>query len=207
MKRVLSEDSNCVDVGAHRGAILRPVFKFAPNGTHYAFEPIPDLYQDLVRSFPAARVYRIALSDKSGVATFHHVTRYPGYSGLLRRRYPSDNVDVRQIEVKQDTLDSVLGEKGSIDFMKIDVEGAELNVLKGAERTIQNNKPIIIFEHELGAVEQYGTAPSEIYGLLSDYGLSVSLLRNWLRNEKPLNRKDFVEHFERGTVINFMAYP
>jgi FkbM family methyltransferase len=207
IKRVLSENSNCIDVGASIGVILNSILKAAPKGTHYAFEPIPALYQDLVDSFPEVHVFPFAVSDKSGVATFHHVVSRPAYSGIRRRRYPSDNEVVRQIEVRQDTLDNVIGGGLPIHFIKIDVEGAELGVLKGAANTIRNNKPTILFEHELEAIEQYGTATDEIYDLLSSYGLHVSFMRGWLREEKPLSRKEFVENVERGANINFIAHP
>ena len=207
IERVLSEDSNCIDVGASVGMILNTVLRVAPKGTHYAFEPIPTLYKDLVESFPAACVLPIALSDKSGVTTFHYVVSRPAYSGIRQRRYPSDNEVVKQIEVRQDTLDNVIGGELPIHFIKIDVEGAEIQVLKGAANTIRNHKPTIVFEHELGAIEQYGTSTYEIYELLSSYGLHVSSTKDWLRGKKPLSRKDFVDNVERGADSNFIAHP
>jgi len=47
MKRVLREDSNCVDVGCHQGSILREMLRLAPKGTHFAFEPLPGMYEGL----------------------------------------------------------------------------------------------------------------------------------------------------------------
>ena len=207
IKGVLANDFNCVDVGTHRGELLRTIVRFAPTGTHYAFEPIPSLYQDLIKSFPAARVYQIALSDEPGITTFYYVPRYSAFSGLRQRPYPSDNIAVRQIEVRQDTLDDIVNGEVPIHFIKIDVEGAEFNVLKGAASTIRTNKPIIIFEHELAAIEQYGHNSDEVYELLSDYGLHVSLIGDWLQNRKALDQQDFVEHVKRRTKINFIAYP
>ena len=43
MSRVLSADSNCVDVGCHQGQFLREFLKYAPRGRHFAFEPLPHL--------------------------------------------------------------------------------------------------------------------------------------------------------------------
>jgi SAM-dependent MidA family methyltransferase len=43
MSRVLKKDSNCIDIGANEGTILRDMLKFAPRGDHMAIEPIPDL--------------------------------------------------------------------------------------------------------------------------------------------------------------------
>lgn len=207
IKRVLSANSNCVDIGCAQGSILREIFKFAPDGTHYAFEPIPELYQDLIIRFPAAHVYQLALSDRRGVTAFHHVISQPASSGLRQRRYPSNNEIVKQIEVRQDTLDNLVGEEVPIHLIKIDVEGAELDVLRGAVRTIRKNRPVVVFEHELGAADYYGAKPEEVYKILSDCGLRVSLMKRWLRNEMPLDLEDFVRRFEHGTDVNFVAYP
>lgn len=57
MKRVLREDSNCVDVGCHKGNILRLMMHLAPKGTHFAFEPLPKMYQELLESFGSNENY------------------------------------------------------------------------------------------------------------------------------------------------------
>jgi len=41
MKGLLRADSNCIDIGCHKGEILREMLKYAPNGQHFAFEPLP----------------------------------------------------------------------------------------------------------------------------------------------------------------------
>src|SRR3954468_18686381 len=87
MNRVLKSDSNCVDVGCHKGDILRAILSVAPDGTHYAFEPIPALFEALKVEFPSVGSLNIALSDTEGQASFQHVTSNPGYSGLKRRQY------------------------------------------------------------------------------------------------------------------------
>src|ERR1700722_2980916 len=66
MFRVLHRDSNCIDVGAHAGDILRRMSDLSPRGRHYAFEPLPHLSRQLGESFPQAIVHRAAVSDKSG---------------------------------------------------------------------------------------------------------------------------------------------
>jgi len=207
MERVLLANSNCVDVGCHKGEVLREMLKLAPEGTHYAFEPIPYLYRALVKSFQNVFVHQIALSDKPGVTTFHHVLDRPAYSGIRQRMYPSGDEIVEQIEVRQDTLDNVITKEVSVDFIKIDVEGAELGVLKGAARTIRDNKPVIVFEHSLGAADHYGTRPDEVYEFLTGpCGLSVSLMERWLRDEGPLSQEEFVKEFERNANYYFMAH-
>src|SRR5581483_4566427 len=73
MRRVVRPDSSGVDVGAHRGSLLRELVRLAPAGRHHAFEPLPFLADALRRRFPSVRVHEIALSDASGRAAFAHV--------------------------------------------------------------------------------------------------------------------------------------
>ena len=91
--------------------------------------------------------------------------------------------------------------------MKIDVEGGEFLVLKGARELIKKNKPVIIFEHGLGASDYYGTKPEDVYNLLDECGLKISLMRLWLDNKAPLTLKKFKEIFDKNSYYYFIAYP
>ncbi len=51
MQRVLKSDSNCVDVGCHEGDVLKLMMYYAPNGLHFAFEPLPEFYTLLKSRF------------------------------------------------------------------------------------------------------------------------------------------------------------
>jgi len=73
MERVLTEQSNCIDVGCHVGAFLQEMIRICPRGSHFAFEPIPDLYAELRRRYPAVHIYPYALSDEVGSCSFQHV--------------------------------------------------------------------------------------------------------------------------------------
>lgn len=83
-----------------------------------------------------------------------------------------------------------------------------MQVLKGARGTIRKNKPVIVFEHGLGASEYYNTGPEDVYDLLvEDCGLNVSLLKAWLRNERSLTKEEFADHYYRHINYYFMAHP
>jgi FkbM family methyltransferase len=207
MRRVLVQTSNCVDVGCAEGSILKEMLALAPKGRHHAFEPIPVLAARLRTSFPTVRVFEAALSDVPGEATFEHVVTNPAYSGLRRRRYPSTNEDVQTIRVDTKRLDDILPEDLRIHFMKIDVEGAELQVLRGARQTIARHRPFIIFEHGLGAADYYGTLPEDVYDLLvGDCGLRISLMSHWLDGKPPLDRRMFVRQIRRRQNYYFLAH-
>lgn len=210
MHRSLTATSVCIDVGCHEGSILRGMMKLAPNGRFYAFEPLPQLYDKLKVSFPfpEVRLFNLALSNQTGVVTFNHVISNPGYSGILKRKYDRPEETDCTISVSADRLDNVIDTGEDVGFIKIDVEGAELQVLQGAIDTIRRCKPIIVFEHGLGAADCYGTTPDQVYGLLcDDCGLNISLLDSWLKDRKPLSQVGFREQFEKGMNFMFIAHP
>src|SRR5687767_13192167 len=70
MQHCLRPNSNCVDIGAHRGTILAEIVRLAPAGTHYAFEPIPPHAHYLAKSFPSVQVHTLALSHTKQQTTF-----------------------------------------------------------------------------------------------------------------------------------------
>lgn len=205
MERVLTRDACCIDVGCHFGSILREMLRIAPEGRHHAFEPLPALHRQLVENFPAV-IHRLALSDTRGQTTFQYVVSNPGYSGLLRRTYEREDETVVQITVETDLLDNVVPASLPVRLIKIDVEGAELQVLRGGVKLLKRHRPFIIFEHGLGAADHYGTTPEEVYDLLSgDCGLEVNLMARWLNGAPPLSRDAFSTFFRDGTEFYFMA--
>jgi len=208
IKRVLRRNSNCVDVGCHKGDILKVMLRTAPDGTHYAFEPIPSLFETLRAEFPSVHVLNIALSNTESVTSFEHVISNPGYSGLKGRRYDREGEVVVQITVKTAPLDRILPANFQLDFLKVDVEGAELQVFEGAMQTISRNRPVVVFEHGLGASDYYGTTPGSVYDLLTERcGLSISLMEKWLDGERALTREEFVRQFNTGENYYFMGHP
>lgn len=210
MKRCLGRCSVCVDAGCHKGLFLEWMMQLAPDGTFYAFEPLPELYENLTASFPFPQVklFNLALSNQAGVATFNHVISNPGYSGLLKRRYDRPGETDCTISVSTDLLDNVIDEQDHIDFIKIDVEGAELQLLQGAISTIRRCRPIIVFEHGFGGADCYGTRPEHVYDLLcGDCGLKISLLECWLNGRRPLSRDGFRKQFDKDLNYYFIAHP
>ncbi len=91
-------------------------------------------------------------------------------------------------------------------MIKIDVEGAELEVLKGATETIKRCKPVIVFEHGLGASDHYGTTPDLIFDLVSGCGLKISTMYNWLHGNPELNKSSFSEQFYKKINYYFIAH-
>ena len=134
----------------------------------------------------------------------------PGYSGLKQRRYDRPKEEIQEIEVKTDLLDNLIPGDVRITFIKVDVEGAELQVFKGGVETIRKNRPVIVFEHGLGGSDYYGTGPDDIYDVLVEQcGLRLFLMADWLksRGKAFMERETFREQFSKGSNYYFMAAP
>ena len=173
MAFTLAPDSNCIDVGAHTGDVLRDMVRLAPAGRHVAFEPLPDYYEALVHEFPDVEVRCSALSTEEGEATFTYVKSNPGYSGFRERSYPGRQ-RIEKLTVRRERLDDVLPKDYVPRFLKIDVEGAEYEVLKGGIETIARHRPIVYFEHGQGSTDHYGVSPVQVHELLTrDAGLRI----------------------------------
>jgi FkbM family methyltransferase len=200
---VLAADSNCIDVGAHEGSFLAQMIRLAPRGRHLAFEPLPHLAAELAHRFPAAEVHQAALSDHGGEEAFVHVLTRPGWSGFRQRPYPGRE-RLERITVPVLRLDDVVASDYVPHFVKLDVEGAELQVLQGALQTLTTHRPILAFEHGLGSADHYGTHPEQIFSLLCD---QIGMRIFDLDGGGPYERDSFVTAFENGERVNFLARP
>jgi FkbM family methyltransferase len=199
MAALLRPDSNCVDVGANTGSVLADAVRLAPLGRHVAFEPLPELAERLQARFPGVRVQCAALSDRAGEATFHRRLDADSRSGLLPLGGPAEPLTVRL-----ETLDEVLGDDYVPEFIKIDVEGAELAVLEGALATLIRHRPVVAFEHGRAALA-YGTT----HGMVHDVLCGRAGLRIFdLDGEGPFERTAFERVADPpGRRWNFLARP
>ena len=149
--KYVTKDSICVEVGSHIGTIS---VKLSKKCKHlYCFEPLKDSFVLLNKNLAINRCsnvnsYEIALSNEHKKTTIDFISKNnPGGSGLLYN-YQKINSDI--IELKNEypieliTLDSFNIEK--LDYLKIDVEGYEKNVIEGGYETIKRCKPFIVME-------------------------------------------------------------
>jgi len=210
MAKVLKNDSNCVDVGCHKGEMLELMLRFAPDGNHYAFEPIPAMFEGLKVKFPKKNIhiFPMALSDRKGTTSFNFVRNAPAYSGIMKRKYDVKEPDIEEINVKLDLMDNLIPKEMPVHFIKIDVEGAEYGVLRGAKNILMKDKPFIVFEFGLGASEFYKTTPEMIFGfLVNDCGLKISNLGDWLNGHNPLTLDAFSATYQNAKEYYFLAHP
>ena len=207
LARELNMDSSCVDVGAHKGEILDVVLALAPHGKHTAFEPIPSLHTALLANYSGrVSIHPFALSNRSGNMLFNLVVDAPAYSGLQRRTYKSTAPKIETIEVEVRMLDEVLRNRDfPIRLIKIDVEGGELDVLKGATAILTADKPLLIFEFGKGASEYYGTMPHHMLEFLEQHQYSIWTLSDFWQKKSPLKGDQLKTIYEEGSDYYFVA--
>lgn len=194
--------SNCVDVGAYRGTILKKMARVATEGVLYAFEPVPMNYNYLVKQYPDAITYDFALSDVDGSHEFHYVSGRPARSGLYLRDYPDKKEIVEKLIVQTRQLDRVIPSDVPIRFMKVDVEGSELQVFRGAERTIRKHKPTILFEHG----GEHKSNSESCYEILVDhFGMNIRTARQFLDRSEPLSKDSFFSELYDNNEYYFVA--
>jgi len=204
---VLGPDDSGIDIGAHHGSLLDEILRAAPQGRHMALEPLPHLAAYLRESYPGVTVHELAASDHTGTTTFAHVRGAEGWSGLKFRPLPDGvdvDPDVNEITVQLRPLDELVDDTSPPRLVKIDVEGAEQQVIEGAMRTLREHRPVVIFEHGSGSAEHFDTKPDDIHRLLTqDAGLRIFDLDG----NGPYTLAEFQHTFYAAERVNFVAKP
>lgn len=185
LRRLLSQDAVFVDVGANQGEFTVCAAGQMPEGRVFAFEPVPGVRERLERNvagndFGNVTIHPVGLSDEvlddvpiyGADSEFSDGTQNIGLPTLFDiagRSRPLARIALRR-------LAEVLPEGQRVDVMKVDVEGAELAVLQGAERIIQREKPAIIFEANAETCEAAGYSVAILFEWLRGHGYNLALI-------------------------------
>lgn len=177
-------DGAVFDVGVNKGTVARHLIRIFPDCPAHLFEPLPRQAAALRERFAEVgnlSVVQAALGEHEGKADFH-VGAAPGTSSLFSAegeaaRRNHDEVSVTEtIKVQVRTVDSYCAEEGidRISCMKLDVQGAELMIFKGAKRMLTEQR-IDILMFEWFAVPHYDNCPllGDLWHHLSGVGYSA----------------------------------
>ena len=208
--RELHDDDSGVDVGAHAGEFTEWFLDAAPAGVHLAIEPLPQFARHLRETFPSVVVHECALADATGRETFLDVVGAPAWSGF-RQQAPVAGRATTEIEVEIRRLDELVGDH-YVTLVKIDVEGAELGVLRGAEGVIERDRPVVLLEHAIVHAEPYGTGPQDVWTFFDERGYGVAAVADEART---LDLAAFVglcegshaSNYDRRAATNWAARP
>jgi len=183
------------DIGANIGLYsVQFAKRLGTDGAVYAFEPVPEVFIKLKENtelHPWVTCFKIALSEANGLTSIER-----GQDPLLATSRIINKKSDSSIQVQAMTGDEFLrvGNGSFPTFLKIDVEGHELSVLKGMKELFENNPPRVIgmeihFQELTEVGEQYG--PIEIVHMLQpNYKLKwtdpshvICILRDKLHEE------------------------
>jgi FkbM family methyltransferase len=205
--KVLEPDFNCIDIGCHLGAMLSLFTKHAPRGRHLAFEPMPHKAAWLRSKFPDCEIHQLALSSSAeGSVTFYVNHTNSGYSGLGHHADPGDRVE--EIRVQMSRLEDLIPAGGRIDFVKVDVEGAELDVLRGGRRILEENHPWLVFESTQSALGAAGVTTRDLYDFVTELDYAVYVPRAYHEGASPLSFEQFDRaHHYPFAAFNFLGVP
>lgn len=194
------------DVGANHGEWTRGVWRALGKGRYYAYEPQAACWQSLQQiSVPNISIVRSAMSDHVGEMELHSDRDGSGLASFYERgeTYLAHPTQVEIVPVT--TMDQAIENFGldHVDFMKVDVEGAELLVLRGAQRALKD-RFIRSFSFEFGSANIYSRVFfRDFWDLLSAHGYALwRIVPGGRLAPVPAYRED-LEHF-RG-VSNYVA--
>jgi FkbM family methyltransferase len=149
-----------------------------------------------------------AASDRSAEADFFFYPHSSGLSGLARRSFRSAPVPITTITVPLRPLDLCLNQNDSIDFIKIDVEGGELAVLRGAARTIRSSNPAIWCEHHKWGAPGFGESAESFWELVTNtLEMQIFSARSWLLGLPPYSHQEFLDCVESAQVMDYLLIP
>jgi FkbM family methyltransferase len=205
---VLKPGDWALDVGAHLGAhTFQMAQAVGPDGKVIAIEAVPALVERIVADLHAhyphlvrtVEFHRCGVSDSEKVVPFYFAPGAAGLSGLRRRDILSAH-QVERFDVPLTTIDRICAHSTArISFIKIDIEGAEYEALRGASETIRRHQPLIAFEHSLGTPADFGYGIDEMLAMWDELGYSVYDFFG--------NSYDIAQPWSDSMIEDYLAFP
>jgi FkbM family methyltransferase len=167
-----------IDVGANVGWYSLHLARglAATGGRVYAMEPVPDTFRALTRNIELNALQDVIVPTNAGFGSEARMISFfvPAFTGSVaasqRQLFPGEAN--REIVCRLTTLDDFVEEHGiaRVDLIKADVEGAEIDVLRGARRTLARDRPILFLEMLRKWAAAFDYHPDDIIALLREHG-------------------------------------
>ena len=204
LEKEIKEGEYVVDIGAKIGIYTLAFSKFVgPSGKIFSFEPTPDSFEILkknkeVNNLDNVIIEQKAISDKQETSLLE-LCEFSGNNRINNNCENGVNVDCV-------SLDSYfLGKEKSISFVKIDVEGFELQIISGMKNILEKNKKIkILFEYNPTLIGFFETKLEKILEDLIEQGFSLFDLEYDYFTE--VNIEHFIDNYnETQKLTNILA--
>jgi FkbM family methyltransferase len=179
--KYINVGDSIIDVGANFGYWTLVGSKLVGSkGTVHSFEPINHTFSALSSNIQSSnaknvKLYNIALGEIEAVTNFNIASEDSIGGSSSQGFHNVEKFDSSQ-EVFIKSADEVINLQTKITFVKIDVEGGELFVLKGMHKIIEKFMPVISFEWNFNTAKSMGYDPIEIIEYLKTFGYSISII-------------------------------
>jgi FkbM family methyltransferase len=194
-----------VDVGAHIGSVLDRVLRHCSGARVVAIEADPRKAAALAARYPDIVVHAAAAGPCAGEASFFVHPTLSAYSSLGRPARGTRE-ELCELRVPVRALDDLLVE--GVDVLKIDVEGAELGVLLGAERLVATSRPAIMFESGPPHDDGLGYTKPALWKWLADRDYGIYIPNRVAHLGQSLSLSGFLEsHLHPRRTTNYFALP
>ncbi|MBC8484484.1 MAG: FkbM family methyltransferase [Bacteroidetes bacterium] len=208
-QKYLKPGMNVVDAGANIGKYSVLFSEIVgPEGSVFAFEPEPITFKTLennieVNGITNVKAFKHALGSEPGKMTLSCSLIHSGDNRL--RRSTNGNVFRKDIEVSVVTLDSIL-ENHRVDFIKIDVQGWEFEVLEGARRILDTNiNTVIYFEFAPRLLNETGHQPIILLKLLKSHNFRIFQINGEMETEIH-NFERYMKTFSDNSFVSLIAH-
>lgn len=165
----------CLDIGAYKGAFGELVRSIYPGSEVIMFEPSPEAYKNLLENFPKQTIHNYGISEKNYSENFVIYKDCPSLNRVTDLKQSTEKDEVIEIDLKN--IDSLYSDK-EIDICKIDTEGLEFKVLKGAENLLIEKKIKFIFFECGSTFLAKGYELKEVLKYLAGVGYNTYAIRD-----------------------------
>ena len=207
IRQRLGRHSTSVDVGAAHGRFTLEMAKVARQGRVISIEPIPALFDKLSHSFRKltnVSLLPCAVGSQESTATFWVCDDDVGLSGLDITALAKEKGTSTKIQVTVQTLDNLLDLQPRVDFIKLDIEGGELNAIRGANETLRRHSPVLAFECS-GMTDATAEPAISLFETLKLSGYGIYLPLGFLRDDAAVSRDFFAECVANDYEFFFFA--
>ena len=210
ISKLVNDYDTVFDIGGNKGYYSIALAKQYAHLDIHTFEPIANTYENLVANIRLngvdVNVSNFGLSDEKKELTFYYYKECSGNASSALMNEDKENIE---LTCQVDTIDNVVKERQlkRLDFIKCDVEGAELLTFRGGVKTLQEYKPIVFTEMLRKWSAKFNYHPNDTLKFFTDLGYrcfyttATKLKELHKMTDETIETNFFFLHSEKHTLL------